>query len=83
MATPLSRVNLNLPEAARVRLKALARSANVSEGELARDLIVAAIDRAERISLRRLLREAYANGELGARDVKMALLVEDLRGKAR
>ena len=83
MATSLSRVNLNLPEAARVRLKALARSANVSEGELARDLIVAAIDRAERISLRRLLREAYANGELGARDVKMALLVEDLRGKAR
>ena len=76
-------MNLNLPEAARVRLKALARSANVSEGELARDLIVAAIDRAERISLRRLLREAYANGELGARDVKMALLVEDLRGKAR
>jgi hypothetical protein len=84
MATSsLARVNLNLPEDARARLQALASQAGVTEGELARKLMLAAIERAERHALRRQLRALYADGELAARDVKIATAMEELRGKAR
>lgn len=44
----MERVNLNLAQSDRERLRRLARSAGLREAEYTRDLILSALDRAER-----------------------------------
>ncbi len=48
MSSVLQRLNLNIPESARTALRRIARGRERSEAEVARDLLVKAIDDAER-----------------------------------
>ena len=79
MPSALQRVNLNLPQAARVRLQRLAAAAHESEAAYARELLVEAIDRAERARFRKRL-EASRTPERRARDLEIASALERLRG---
>jgi predicted DNA-binding protein len=44
----MERINLNVPSDVRKRLRAVAKSTGKTEAETARELLVAALDRAER-----------------------------------
>jgi len=79
MRSALQRVNLNLPAAERQRLRDLAKAARVSEAAFARELLVGAIDRAERAQLRERL-AASRTPARRARDLKIAKALERLRG---
>jgi hypothetical protein len=79
MTAALERVNLNLPADARERLQRLAKAMKRSEGEYARDLMLDAIDRAERAELRRKL-VASRTPERRARDREVSRALERLRG---
>ncbi len=73
------RVNLNLPLAARARLKSLAKAANKPEAVYARTLLLRAIERAERAAFRKRL-EASRTPERRARDLEIASAIESIRG---
>lgn len=79
MSEALERVNLNLPAAARDRLRRLAEAAREPEAAYARELLVEAIARAERARFRQRL-EASRTPERRARDQEIAAAVERLRG---
>jgi hypothetical protein len=79
MPSALERVNLNLPTAARDKLKRLAEAAHEPEATYARALLVDAIQRAERARFRKRL-EASRTPERRARDLEIAAAVERLRG---
>jgi len=79
MAGALQRVNLNLPPQAREQLRRLAKAARASEAAYARELLVDAIQRAERARFRTQL-EASRTPERCARDLEIANAVEHLRG---
>ena len=79
MAAALERVNLNLPTDARERLQRLAKAMKRSEGEYARDLMLDALDRAERAELRRKV-TASRTPERRARDREISRALERLRG---
>ncbi len=44
----MERINLNIPEDARKRLRRIAKRSDKTESELARELLVGALDQAER-----------------------------------
>jgi predicted DNA-binding protein len=79
MSAALKRVNLNLPPAARDRLRTLAKAAKAPEAVYARELLVEAIERAEREEFRRRL-DASRTPERRARDRAIATALERLRG---
>jgi hypothetical protein len=79
MPAALERVNLNLPPQMRGRLRSLAKAAKTPEGVYARELLVDAIARAERESLRRRIEQAYTP-ERRARDHEIAAALERLSG---
>lgn len=79
MRSALQRVNLNLPAAERQRLRDLAKAARAPEAAFARELLVDAIDRAERAQLRERL-AASRTPARRARDLKIAKALERLRG---
>jgi hypothetical protein len=79
MSAALQRVNLNLPPEQRERLRTLARAARTPEAVYARDLLLEAIERAERAAFRKRL-EASRTPERRARDRAVAGALERLRG---
>jgi hypothetical protein len=79
MEAPLQRLNLNLPAFARKRLRRLAEAAREPEAAYARELLVEAIDRAERNRFRKRL-DASRTPERRARDIEIATALERLRG---
>ena len=79
LMSSLQRVNLNLPAAARERLRRLAEAAHEPEATYARELLVEAIDRAERARFRKRLEDSRTP-ERRARDREIATAVERLRG---
>lgn len=78
----MERLNLNLPADARQRLRVLAKAASRREAELARDLLVHAIEAAERESFAREM-EAAMTPALRERLAAIASGMEKLRGPAR
>jgi hypothetical protein len=72
-------VNLNLPSDARHRLRSLAKAAGQPEAVYARELLVAALTRAEAVEFRRQL-EASRTPERRQRDRQIAASIEKLRG---
>jgi hypothetical protein len=79
VSTALERVNLNLPAAARQRLRRLAEAAREPEATYARGLLVDAIERAERARFRKRLETSRTPKRRG-RDLEIASAVERLRG---
>lgn len=79
MGAALERVNLNLPSEARGRLKKLAKALKRSEGEVVRDLVLTALERAERAEFRRRV-AASRTPERRTRDREIAESLEHLRG---
>ncbi len=75
----LERINLNIPSEARRRLKSVARRTGRTESETARELLLHALDRAERDEFYRRVGEAYTL-ELRERDVQMITAYEKLGG---
>lgn len=78
----LERVNLNLPTDQRDRLKRLAARLKRTEGELARELLVEALDRKEREQMAEAI-AASRTPERRARDLLIARAMERLRGSPR
>jgi hypothetical protein len=78
-AAALARVNLNLPPIARDRLRSLAKAAGQPEAVYARELLLAALARAEAAEFRRKL-GASRSPERRARDREIAGALERLRG---
>ena len=79
MGAALERVNVNLPSDARGRLKRLAKALKRTEGEVVRDLILSALNRAERSEFQRRV-AASRTPERRARDREIAEALERLRG---
>jgi hypothetical protein len=79
MGAALERVNLNLPAEARTRLRRLAKAMKLTEGEVARELVLTALERAERMEFQRRL-AASRTPERRARDREVAEGLERLRG---
>ena len=75
----LERVNLNLTPIARDKLRSLAKAAGRAEAVYARELLVAALDRAEAAEFRRQL-EASRSPARRERDRQIATALERLRG---
>jgi hypothetical protein len=82
MSTALERVNLNLPTPARHRLRALAKAIKKPEGVYARELLLEAIERAERRAFKERLEKAYTP-EARARDREILEAIERARGQPR
>lgn len=80
MTAALERVNLNLPAEARTRLRRLAKVLRRTEGEVARDLMLGALERAERAEFQRRLAESRTP-ERRARDRAIAEALEGLRAR--
>jgi hypothetical protein len=78
----VERLNLNIPSEARARLQRLAASSRRREGELARELLLRAIDEQERIELERKLQAAQTPA-LKKRLAELAKGMEKLRGTTR
>lgn len=79
MPSALERVNLNLPARARLRLRALAKATRKPEAVYARELLLEAIERAEREAFKRRLDMAQTP-ERRARDREILEAVERARG---
>ena len=79
MPAGLQRVNLNLPARARDRLRALAKATKKPEAVYARELLLEAIERAEREDFKRRLAKAHTP-ERRARDREILEAVESARG---
>lgn len=78
----LERINLNVPPAARRRLKAIAKQLRKTESEVARDLLLEGIDRAERAAFYRQVADETTPA-LRERLLFVAEALEDLDGRAR
>lgn len=79
MLDSLQRVRLNLPVAARERLRCLAAAVREPVARYARESLGGAIDRAERVSFRRRLEDSRTP-QRRARDRQIAAALERLRG---
>ncbi len=75
----LERVNLNLPSAARSKLRSLARAAGQPEAVYARELLLVALTQAGGAEFQRQL-AASRTPERRARDRQIAAAIERLRG---
>ena len=78
----MERLNLNVPAAARVALRRIARRDGRREAEVARDLLLRAIDEEERERFFVEL-EAAATPALRERLTRLAAAVERVRGGSR
>ena len=78
MADVLERINLNVPAAVRQQLRELARQAGRSESEVARRLLIEAIERARREQWYRAV-AALQTAQLRARDLEVLRAFEKLR----
>lgn len=78
-AEALQRLNLNLPAETRERLRGLAKAARQPEAVVARELLVAAIERAEREAFRESVRKSRSDARK-ARDLEIASAMERARG---
>jgi hypothetical protein len=78
----MERLNLNVPASARSKLKQLAARAKRKEAELARELLVRAIDEEDRRELRERFKNSM-NPKLRKRLREIADVMEKLRGRAR
>ncbi len=76
----MQRLNLNVPEATRLSLKRLASAAGVKEAELARELLVRAVQSEERAELLRAAAVAARAPALKARLRKISRALEKLDG---
>jgi hypothetical protein len=79
MSDVLQRINLNVPADVRRQLREMAAQAGRTEAELARSLLMGALERARRQELYRRVAEAYTL-ELRARDLKILRAFERLDG---
>ncbi len=75
----MERVNLNLAQSDRERLRCLARSAGLREAEYTRDLILSALDRAEREEIFQKSLEVRTSKRV-ARDRLIEKAMDRLRG---
>jgi predicted DNA-binding protein len=75
----MERINLNIPEDARKRLKTVARRTGRTESETARALLLDALDRAEREDFYAEVAEAQTM-EIRERQIDMIAAYEKLRG---
>lgn len=75
----LERVNLNLPQIARDKLRSLAKAAGQPEGVYARELLLSALARADAAEFRRRL-EASRSPARRERDRQIATALERFRG---
>ena len=75
----LERINLNVPADIRKQLREMAAQAGRTEAEVARSLLIGALERARREELYRRVAEAYTS-ELRARDLKILRAFERLDG---
>ncbi len=73
----MERLNLNVPAEARAALRRMAKGAGMREAEMARELLLRAIDREEREEFYRATREM--NPRARARLREIALAMERLR----
>jgi hypothetical protein len=76
----MERLNLNVPEATRAALRRLASEAGVKEAELARELLVRAVEGEERAELLRDAAAAARAPALKARLRKISLALEKVHG---
>jgi hypothetical protein len=79
MRDTLERINLNVPVDVRRRLREMAAQTGRTEAEVARSLLIGALDRAHREELYRRVGEAYTS-RLRARDLKILRAFERLDG---
>ena len=82
MPDVMERINLNVPGAVRKRLRAMAKQSGRTEAEVARTLLVDAVERARRDEIFRQFAEAYTP-ERRARDLAWARAFERLDAKSR
>lgn len=78
----LERINLNVPGEARRRLKAIAKKLDKTESEVARELLLEALERAERAEFYRRVADETTT-ELRGRLLYVAEALEQLDGRAR
>jgi hypothetical protein len=79
MKDTLERLNLNVPASVRRRLRDLAAREGRTEGEVARALLIDALEQARRDEWYRLVAESYTP-DLRARDLKVLRAFEKLDG---
>lgn len=77
MADVLERLNLNVPSSVRKQLREMAAREGRTEAEVARSLLLSAVERARRDDIYRRVAEAYTP-ELRARDLKFVRALERL-----
>jgi hypothetical protein len=77
MPDALQRINLNVPPAVRTELRALAAERGQTESEMARSLLISAINGLRREAFYRRVAEAHTP-ELRARDLKHLRALERL-----
>jgi hypothetical protein len=78
MPDVLERINLNVPPAVRRQLRELARRAGRTESEVARNLLIDALERAHREQLYRAVADRQT-AQLRARDLEVLRAFEKLR----
>ena len=78
----MERLNLNVPKATREKLKRLASRADLREAELARELLVRAVEEAERREIRDRFKTSMSP-KLRGRLREITRAMEKLRGGAR
>lgn len=79
MPDVLERINLNVPAGVRRQLREMAAQAGRTEAEVARSLLMGALEQARRQEWYRRVAEAYTS-ELRARDLKILRAFERLDG---
>jgi len=79
MPDVMERINLNVPSDVRQRLRDLAAQAGRTESEMARTLLVSALEGARREAFYRRVAETYTP-ELRARDLDILRALERLDG---
>ena len=79
MPDVMERINLNVPSDAREQLREMAARAGRTEAEVARTLLIDALDRARREEFYRRVAEAQSP-ELRARDLQVLRAFERLDG---
>lgn len=79
MKMALERINLNVPPETRKRLRAVAKRLKRTESEVARELLVSALERAEREELYREVERSLTN-EMRRRMVEVSEALERFDG---
>jgi CopG antitoxin of type II toxin-antitoxin system len=82
MQDVMERLNLNVPRGVRKRLRAMAKQSGRTEAEVARTLLVDAVERARREEIFRQFAEAYTP-ERRARDLAILRAFERLDAETR